>query len=108
MDGKRNKLHSTLDFNEVLRIVLEIVINLIGAEKFAVLLIEEKTNELIPVATEGIAISDVPKVRFGEDIVGTAAKEGESYFSENIHNNRGGISTQNPIVYDSPTARRVE
>ena len=29
------QLHSTLDFNEVLRIVLEIVINLIGAEKFA-------------------------------------------------------------------------
>ena len=78
------QLHSTLDFNEVLRIVLEIVINLIGAEKFAVLLIEEKTNELIPVGTEGISISDVPKVRFGEGIIGTAAKEGESYFSENI------------------------
>lgn len=92
------QLHSTLDFNEVLRIVLEIVINLIGAEKFAVLLIEEKTNELIPVGTEGISISDVPKVRFGEGIIGTAAKEGESYFSENIHNNRGSISTENPIV----------
>ncbi|MEK7267252.1 MAG: GAF domain-containing protein [Nitrospirota bacterium] len=92
------QLHSTLDFNEVLRIVLEIVINLIGAEKFAVLLMEEKTNELIPVGTEGISISDVPKVKFGEGIVGTAAKEGESYFSENIHNNRGSISTENPIV----------
>lgn len=92
------QLHSTLDFNEVLRIVLEIVINLIGAEKFAVLLIEEKTNELIPVGTEGISISDVPKVRFGEGIIGTAAKEGESYFSENTHNNRGSISVENPIV----------
>ena len=92
------QLHSTLDFNEVLRIVLEIVINLIGAEKFAVLLIEEKTNELIPVGTEGISISEVPKVKFGEGIVGTAAKEGESYFSENIHNNRGSISMENPIV----------
>ncbi|MCX5718236.1 MAG: GAF domain-containing protein [Nitrospirae bacterium] len=94
------QLHSTLDFNEVLRIVLEIVINLIGAEKFSVLLIEEKTNELIPVGAEGISISDVPKVRFGEGIIGTAAKEGESYFSENIHNlhNRGSISTETPIV----------
>ena len=29
------QLHSTLDFNEVLRIVIEIIINLVGAEKFA-------------------------------------------------------------------------
>ena len=92
------QLHSTLDFNEVLRIVLEIVINLIGAEKFAVLLMEEKTNELIPVGAEGLAISDVPKVRFGEGIIGTAAREGESYFSENIHNNKGSNSMENPIV----------
>jgi lipopolysaccharide biosynthesis regulator YciM len=47
------QLHSTLDFNEVLRIVLEIVINLIGAERFSILLMDEKTNELIPVASEG-------------------------------------------------------
>jgi len=92
------QLHSTLDFNEVLRIVLEIVINLIGAEKFAVLLIEDKTNELIPVGTEGVAISDVPKVKFGEGIIGTTAKEGESYFSENVQTNKGNVSMENPIV----------
>lgn len=92
------QLHSTLDFNEVLRIVLEIVINLIGAERFAILLIDEKTNELVPVAAEGIAISDIPKVKIGEGIMGSVAKEGESYFSENIHT--GGITSNNnrPIV----------
>ncbi len=91
------QLHSTLDFNEVLRIVLEIVINLIGAEKFAVLLIEEKTNELVPVATEGMSITNIPKVKFGEGIIGTVAKEGESYFSEHIHNRSNG-SEEEPIV----------
>jgi len=90
------QLHSTLDFNEVLRIVLEIVINLIGAEKFAILLMEEKTNELVPVATEGMAIVNIPKVRFGEGIIGDVAKEGESYFSENIY--RGSVSAEAPIV----------
>src|SRR4030043_1702996 len=55
------QLHSTLDFNDVLRIVLEIVINLIGAEKFAVMLMDEKTNELIPVATEGLSLDEIPK-----------------------------------------------
>lgn len=78
------QLHSTLDFSEVLRIVLEIVINLIGAEKFAILLIDEKTNELVPVASEGIAVSSAPRVKIGQGTIGTVAKEGESYFSENL------------------------
>ncbi|OGW40036.1 MAG: diguanylate phosphodiesterase [Nitrospirae bacterium RBG_13_39_12] len=76
------QLHSTLDFNDVLRIVLEIVINLIGAEKFAVMLMDEKTNELIPVATEGLSLDEIPKVKIGEGTIGKVAKEAESYFSE--------------------------
>lgn len=78
------QLHSTLDFNEVLRIVLEIVINLIGAEKFAIFLMDEKTNELVPVASEGLSLNDMPKVKTGEGTIGRVAREGESYFSENI------------------------
>ena len=78
------QLHSTLDFSEVLRIVLEIVINLIGAEKFSIILIDDRTNELVPVATEGMAISDAPKVKIGEGIIGKVAREGESFFAENL------------------------
>jgi len=78
------QLHSTLDFKEVLRIVLEIVINLIGAEKFGVFLMDEKTNELIPVASEGLPMDSMPKVKMGEGTIGTVAREGESYFSEDI------------------------
>jgi len=78
------QLHSTLDFSEVLRIVLEIVINLIGAEKFAVLLIDEKTNELVPVGSEGMPLTDATKVKIGEGTIGRVAKEGESYFAERL------------------------
>jgi len=78
------QLHSTLDFSEVLRIVLEIVINLIGAEKFSIILIDDKTNELVPVATEGMSISDAPKVKIGDGVIGKVAREGESYFAENL------------------------
>ncbi len=35
------QLHSTLDFQEVLNIVVEIVINLIGAEVFSLMLLDE-------------------------------------------------------------------
>src|SRR3954447_17096151 len=46
------QLHSTLDFNEVVRIVMEIIINLVGAETFCVMLLDEKTNDLRMVANE--------------------------------------------------------
>lgn len=91
------QLHSTLDFNEVLKIVMEIIINLIGAEKFSVMIMDEKTNELVPVASEGLNASDIPSVHLGEGIIGKAAKEGDSYFAEDI-SHKEDMDTQTPIV----------
>ncbi len=78
------QLHSTLDFNEVLRIVIEIIINLVGAEKFALFLMDDKTNELIPVASEGLSSDELPKIKMGEGTIGTVAKEGESHFLKDM------------------------
>jgi len=77
------QLHSTLDFREVLQVVLEIVINLIGAEIFCLMLLDEKTNELKTVAHEGAEemppIVDL-SVQLGDGIIGEVAKSGESYY----------------------------
>ncbi len=76
------QLHSSLDFNEVLRIIMEIIINLIGAEQFALFLLDEKTQILKAVASEGIDLEDIPSFTVGETIIGNAVKSGESYYSE--------------------------
>jgi nitrate/nitrite-specific signal transduction histidine kinase len=89
------QLHSTLDFNEVLQIVLEIIINLIGAETFAIMLIDEKSNELVAVATEGIERESVPKAHLGEGILGKAAKEGDSFFAKDFS---GEGSVDAPLI----------
>lgn len=78
------QLHSTLDFKEVLQIILEIVINLIGAEEFGVLLLDEKTNRLEPVAAEGVSTSELPSIAVGKGIIGEAAKSGENYFIDSM------------------------
>ena len=78
------QLHSTLDFKEVLQIILEIVINLIGAEEFGVLLLDEKTNQLEPVASEGIETSALPSITVGKGIIGEAVKTGENYFIDSL------------------------
>ncbi len=77
------QLHSTLDFREVIQIVQEIVINLVGAECFAILLLDEKTNDLRAIAAEGDDV--LPGVgnvsaQLGEGVLGTVARTGESYY----------------------------
>jgi transcriptional regulator with GAF, ATPase, and Fis domain len=78
------QLHSTLDFKEVLQIILEIVINLIGAEEFGILLLDEKTNRLEPVASEGVETTALPSVNVGHGIIGEAVKSGENYFIDSM------------------------
>ena len=90
------QLHSTLDFPEVLQIIIEIVINLIGAEIFAIMLFDEKTRILEAVATEGVNREDVPKVSMGEGIIGEVATSGDNYFVPDL--DRYEMDMHNPMV----------
>src|SRR5688500_13489426 len=78
------QLHSTLDFREVIQIVQEIVINLVGAESFALILLDEKTGDLRTIAHEGEdvmpGLGDIA-VKVGEGLLGEVAKSGESYYT---------------------------
>jgi nitrate/nitrite-specific signal transduction histidine kinase len=77
------QLHSTLDYREVVRIVQEIVINLIGAEAFHVFMVSEKTGRLELEASEG---QDCPvtSLALGEGLIGSAAQTGENHFSDTV------------------------
>ena len=84
------QLHSTLDFNESLKIILEIVMNLIGAEEFSIMMLDEKTNELTIVAQEGMGPEARASVKLTDGIIGKAAKEGEAYYRDGDHTNLSG------------------
>jgi transcriptional regulator with GAF, ATPase, and Fis domain len=91
------QLHSTLDFKEVLRIVIEIIINLIGSDRFAIFLLDDSSQVLSVVASEGLREGEIKKVKVGEGIIGTAAKTGESYFEEDLEHFKP-TSELHPIV----------
>ncbi len=77
------QLHSTLDLREVIQVVQEIVLDLIGAKSFAILLLDENTNELRSIACHGEEVMpgiDKISARLGEGIVGGVAKSGENYY----------------------------
>lgn len=76
------QLHSTLDASEVLKVILEIVINLVGAEIFSVYVFDEKSNFLEPVASEGRPLSDFPRFEAGTGFVGESVASGEVMTSD--------------------------
>ncbi len=76
------QLHSTLDYEEVLQIILEIIINLIGAETFAVFLLDEKSNSLRVVTSEGLETAKFPSVQMGAGVIGKCAKNGEIHVND--------------------------
>ncbi len=90
------QLHSTLDYREVLRIVQEIVINLIGAEAFHVLMVSEKTGQLDLESSEGQS-APVASVTVGDGLIGKAAKTGENYFASQV-------AHREPTPFDQPVA----
>ena len=71
------QLHSTLDLEEVLKIIIEIVINLVGAEVFAVYILDENTGELGVAASEGVPMSDFPRCKLGTGAIGKALQSTE-------------------------------
>ena len=77
------QLHSTLDFREVIHVVQEIIRDLIGGKSYAILLLDEKTNELQTIACDGedqMPGVETISVRLGDGILGEVAKRGESYY----------------------------
>ena len=94
------QLHSTLDFREVIQIVQEIIINLIGAESFAILLLDEKTNELKTIASEGDDVMpglEGISCRLGDGVIGSVARTGESYYI-NQDINGGKVTLEKPLA----------
>lgn len=77
------QLHSTLDPQEVMEIVKEILINLVGAEEFAVFLIDKKTQELTPVAGEGIFSKLASReLHWEERVLEQVVRTGEAFYHD--------------------------
>jgi hypothetical protein len=92
------QLHSTLDAGEVVKVILEIVINLIGAEVFGVYVAEEGTGILTPVAAEGDEVSSCPKLKVGEGFVGRSVESGEVAVGDPALEGRAPSQGGEPIV----------
>jgi hypothetical protein len=76
------RLHSTLDPSDVTEIVCEILIELVGAEEFGLLLLDERRNELSLIRIEGPATFYPPHILVGEGPIGAAVRDGRPAYRE--------------------------
>ena len=87
------QLHSTLDLGEVLKIIIEIVINLVGAELFAVYVLDERSGQLEAVASEGAEVKTFPSAPLGSGPIGESVLSGEMILEE-----RASANLEQPVV----------
>lgn len=87
-----SRLHSTLQFNEVIEIIKEIIINLVGSESFLVLWLNEQAKEFQVIAGEGEPLNQQKIFPLGQNVISKAAQSGEIYIS------MAGNNSQDPIA----------
>ena len=76
------RLHSTLDPSEVTEIICEIMVDLVGADEFGLLMMDERNNELTPIRVEG-QVKDYPAhILVGEGVMGQAVREGRALYQD--------------------------
>lgn len=76
-------LHSSLDLREVVTVILEICLNLIGADRTVFYVYDEESKRLEPVTAHGMEGLPATGVVLGEGPVGEAVESGRAWTNPN-------------------------
>ncbi len=90
------QLHATLNYEEVIKTVKDITINMMGGESFAVYLIDNANKQLIQIAEEGMEELDIPTPRLDDEIIEQVFHSNSAKLVENKAEYSDGTE---PIAY---------
>jgi len=85
------RLHSTLAYEEVVGIIKEVVINMIGSEEFGIYLCDEENQMLTLIGHEGEVSESFRTIPMGEGRAGEVAQTGEVYTMEATEAKRSAV-----------------
>ena len=93
------QLHSTLDLREITQIILEILLNFVGARTFALLLLDEQAGTLRTLAAEGIARDKIPSFQVGKGAIGAVVQSGRALLDgSGAQAHRGPLDLERPLI----------
>ncbi|MCC7073113.1 MAG: diguanylate phosphodiesterase [Deltaproteobacteria bacterium] len=78
------QLHSTMCFKDVVQVINEIVINLVGVSSFTMYLLDVPSGVLHPIAGEGVDLAHAPRPRLGEGVIGKALAGRQRHVAESL------------------------
>ena len=76
-----DRLHGTMNRQEGLEIIQEIIINLIGSEELAIFELEERGSRLSLMSSVGIDQGKYQTIPVGSGLIGCTVRSGESYLA---------------------------
>ncbi len=77
-----SQLHSSLEISVALNNIVEIIINLVGAERFVVYLYNEQSRAFMPVAAEGGKPSESPILSVDDEAFSNSLSSTENRFAD--------------------------
>jgi len=83
------RLHSTVDRQEVLAVIQEVIVNLVGSEQIAIFEVDSKRSMLSLVASHGIDPARYQTIHLGSGLIGRAAFVGKAYLAGEQAENNG-------------------
>jgi transcriptional regulator with GAF, ATPase, and Fis domain len=78
------QLHTTLNFEEVVRTIIEIIINMVGSDQFAVFIFDDTINALQVVVSEGVDVKKLKRTKPEDGIIGEVIRTGEGHFESDL------------------------
>ena len=86
------RLHGTLDRDEVLSVIQEILINLVGSEEIAVFEMDENGEVLTLASAFGIDEERYRSVAVGSGVIGEVGETGEVFFGNGDPETEDGVT----------------
>lgn len=90
------QLHSTMDLREVTQIILEILLNFVGAKTFAIQLVDDERAKLRTLAAEGIDKAKLPEPSVKEGRIGEVIASGQPFIDEQRLTSRADLTR--PVI----------
>lgn len=93
-----NQIHSSLSPRGVVRRIKEVLMQIVGAERYAMYLVNPEGTELVPIASEGVTGNDLIPVRVSGTRIGQVFSDGAAAINDEIDPSHGTLAAPAAVI----------
>jgi hypothetical protein len=93
-----NQIHASLSPRGVIRRIKDVLMQFVGAERYAMYIVNPEATELVPIASEGIPGSNLLPLRVATTRVGEVFRSGSAFVNEDANPCKGSFDAPAAII----------